>query len=1515
MRCNNQTADIASRDRIGSGLLQAGNFEKKLMRAKIPLWVDRMQRMGKIGRFGILPFLAGASLLLALGGNGLMGAERAATPAVPHSDADARARVNAAAATWPLRFEENVGQVRGLEARGVRYVSRGSAYTLFLTSSEAVLVLGHHAPGVATPVVLRMRLSGGNQLPTFSALDPLSSKSNYFIGNDPSQWHTDVANFGRVAAKGVYPGIDLVYHGNQGQLEYDFELAPRADPKKIRFELEGARGLRIDSQGDLLVKVDGGELRFRRPVAYQKAGSGKQLVPVRYQLKGKNQVEFCLASYDARQPLVIDPVLSYSTYLGGSSIDGANGIAVATDGSVFIAGGTFSSDFPTAHPLQPNAGGPNDFPQDAFVSKISADGSTLAYSTYLGGKYQDVANGIAVDTYGNAYVVGTTFSPNFPVTTNVINTLCGGDGQCGATYNPNGLIVSNAFIAKLNTAGSALVYSTFLGFYENVSGHGIAVDSNFNAYVTGETSANIVPTVTITPPATPPPPFPVVGGFQTSFGGSGTDAFITKIDATASEILYSSYLGGSDEDVGFGIAVDSSANAYLTGLTYSTDLPLTAGTALQGTYSGSGDAFLAKVNTKATGSGSLAYSTYLGGNGLVQGNAVAVDTHGDAYVTGATTSTTLGFTPPAGAYRSTCTLDSSNNCEGDAFVAKLNPTLSGSASLLYFTYLGGSLADSGTGIAVDASGNVFITGSTDSTDFPIAGAVFQPHYGGGNADAFVTELNPANPPATALIYSTYLGGSNTDTGAGIAIDTSDDAYVAGQTCSLDFPLASPLQPTPGGNCDAFISKIVPAGGVSVIPAGLIFGNQDLLTKSTPQTITLTNGANSTLDITSIKVTGTDPGDFSETDTCDGSVPALGNCVITVTFAPTSITPPTRTAQITVTDSAAGSPQVVDLTGTAGTSPLVSLSSSSLVFSTQQTVGLTSAPQILTVTNTGTAALTMAAPVATGDFAVQGNTCTAPLQATTPPSNCTISVTFTPATAGESVGSLTLMDNAPNSPQIVLLTGTGVLQPAVSLSATSLAFGSQTVNTTSQAQTVTLTNVGSAALTLGTITSAGPFMSSTTCVSPLAPQAVCTISVTFTPTAGGNVLGSISIPDNATNSPQTIALSGTGVTAPIATFSPLSLTFTTPQAVGSTSGSQTVMLTNSGSATLFIDNVAASTNFGESNNCGASVNAGAQCSIYVTFAPTSVGNLYGTLSVTDNNNGAATSVQVIPLAGIGQGAPAVTLTPPSLTFAGQPLQTSSAPQTVTLTNSGSASLNITSILASGDFSATSSCGLTLAVNASCIITVTFTPTALGTRAGAVTVTDSAPNSPQMITLTGGGADFSIGVNTASVTVAAGNSTSVGVTVTPLSGFSAGVSLACSGLPALSTCTPSPASVTPSGTTVATSTLNITTTRRTAVPPTGIPRIPGPGVLPRPVIWLLWALLLMGLGGWAVRKNRRQWSWAVLAIAALWIASFAACGSSGTGYSNPTGTPAGTYTITVTGTSGNLTHSTTFTLTVQ
>jgi hypothetical protein len=399
-------------------------------------------------------------------GNGRI-AGAATVPVPAHANIQAGSEVVTEYGKLPLAFEPNLGQANP-EAK---FLARGAGYELFLTPKESVFVLNTGGKKSITTkqdsglrlaasghgaAVLRMRLLGANKNPVLTSQNELPGKSNYLSGNKPENWHTNVSNYRSVREQEAFPGIDLVYYGTQGQLEYDFVVAPGADPGVIRFALEGASKLSTSSDGDLLVGIAGGEVRFHKPFAYQKDGSARTAVAANYVLEGKDRVAFKLGNYDAHRELVIDPILSYSTYLGGSNIDGANAIAVAPDHTAFIAGGTFSTDFPTAgtHPLQPNHGGPDDFSKDAFVAKLSADGQTVLYATYLGGRNQDFANGIAVDNVGDAYVVGTTLSPDFPVTPGSKDVECGGDGRGGASWNPGGLIVENGFTAT-GTGGSA----------------------------------------------------------------------------------------------------------------------------------------------------------------------------------------------------------------------------------------------------------------------------------------------------------------------------------------------------------------------------------------------------------------------------------------------------------------------------------------------------------------------------------------------------------------------------------------------------------------------------------------------------------------------------------------------------------------------------------------------------------------------------------------------------------------------------------------------------------------------------------------------------------------------------------------------------------------------------------------------------------------------------------------------------------------------------------------------------
>jgi hypothetical protein len=910
----------------------------------------------------------------------------------------------------PLSFEPNVGQ----SDPQVKYIARANGYSLFLTQRETVFRLKANSPVESNRgksiqrdssrtehgSQLRLQFSNSNPDVSMTAWDQLVGTVNYMRGKDPKSWLTNIPTFARVVQHDLYPGIDAVYYGTQQQLEYDFVVSPGADPRAIALSFTGADKLQVDEGGSLVISVPSGDVRMRRPLAYQQNSSGeRQLVAANYILRGTHVAAISIGQYDPRRTLVIDPILEYSTYLGGSNIDGANAIAVAQDKTAFVAGGTFSTDFPTAHPLQPNHGGPDDFSRDAFVAKLSADGSTVLYATYLGGENEDEATGIAVDTFGNAYVTGTTQSPHFPVSDTIptINPECGGDGKCGASFNPGGLIVSNGFVVKLNPAGSALLYSSFVGYFEIVRARSIAVDANQIAYITGEVTDNFTPIVTGSTP--PPPPFPITGNAaQPFFGGGQFDGFLIVISASGNSVVYCTYLGGVDEDGAKGVAVDNNRNAYVTGLTYSVNYPTTASAYQLGNGS-NGDAFFTKINT--TG-GPFVYSTLLGGNGLDQGNSIAVDSNGNAYVAGQISSSTLASLRPYGG-------------NGDAFVAKFNPSLSGAASLLYFTYLGGSLADTAGGVAVDSNGNAYVTGSTVSSDFPVVGAVFQPQYGGGNADAFVAKIDPsgANP-----VYSTFLGGSNTESGNGIAVDSDGSAYVAGQTCSLDFPLTNPEQASSGGNCDAFVSKVSILNGIILNPNGLVFQSLNVGASSQPQTVTLTTG-DSSVAISSITMSGANPGDFAQTTNCGATVPSGAQCTFSVTFAPTAVG--LRKANLNIADTENGNPttHVVALTGSTST---VQLSASSLTF-TGQAIGTTSTAQTITVTNVGTSPLTISGVVASSDFAESNNCTKAPLQ---PSTNCVISVTYSPTTAGSALGALTITDNVPGSPQVVLLSGTGMV---------------------------------------------------------------------------------------------------------------------------------------------------------------------------------------------------------------------------------------------------------------------------------------------------------------------------------------------------------------------------------------------------------------------------------------------------------------------------------------------------------
>ncbi len=798
----------------------------------------------------------------------------------------------------PLSFEANRGQA---DPR-VKFLSRGNGSTLFLTSTEAVLALrsGRAAKlpdGSRRSLVLRTKLVGANPAARIAGFDPSPGRSNYFTGKNPANWHTEIPHFAKVKYEGIYPGVDLVYYGNQRHLEYDFVVAPGADPRCIEMAVDGAEKVYVDTEGDLMLRAAGQEVRWRKPVIYQNLASGRREISGSYVEKANHIIGFAVGPYDASYPLVIDPVLSYSTYLGGTGPDFGSSIAVDSAGNIYVTGETLSSDFPTtAGSLQPangDKGGPDDDANDAFVVKLNSAGSALVYSTYLGGRFGDSGQGIAVDSGGNAYVTGFTGSTDFP-TVNPLQAAHGGQ--------------LDAFVAKLNPAGSGLMYSTYLGGGGEDLSDGIAVDSPGNVYVIGRTlSAN----------------FPTANALQSTSGG-GTcgdhpcaDAFVVKLNPTGSAFGYSTYLGGNSYDDGTAIAVDASGNVYITGATASTNFPLVS--SFQAIYGGDTDAFVAKLNPAGA---TLLYSTYLGGAGGEAAGGIAVDSSGNTYVTGVTGSTNFPTASP---------FQSSSGGSDDAFVAKMNPT---GLALVYSTYLGGGDNESASEIAVDGAGNAYVTGFTASSNFPTASPL-QGALGGGTCthgefnvpcvDTFVAKLNPMG---AALVYSTYLGGNGDDWSNGIAVDSTGNVYLTGTSQSPNFPTVNPLKPMLGsGLCttsigvfstcsDAFVAKISSSNGPSLAlgPASLAFAGQAPGTTSAPQTVTLTDAGSASLTIANIAVSG----DFAQISNCPISPATLGagaSCAVNVTFAPTATG--VRTGSVTITSDVPGSPHVVSLTGTGG----------------------------------------------------------------------------------------------------------------------------------------------------------------------------------------------------------------------------------------------------------------------------------------------------------------------------------------------------------------------------------------------------------------------------------------------------------------------------------------------------------------------------------------------------------------------------------------------------------------------
>lgn len=652
----------------------------------------------------------------------------------------------------PMNFEVNRGQADP----EIKYLARGRGYRIFLTETEAVLSLQKNDSSRRSNF-LRFKLQNARRDSQITATGLLPGKSNYLIGNDPAQWQTEIPNYSRVEYAEVYSGIGLAFYGTQQTLEYDFIVKPGADPGQITMSIEGAESIELNERGEIVLRVEGEKVYHRNPVVYQKLGTVKRNVTSRYILKGRNLIGFEIENYDSTKPLVIDPVIDYSTFFGGIGSDEGLAIAVDNSGNAYVTGTTYSNNFNTFAPLQTtNRGGK----YDSYVTKINAAGSAILYSTYLGGSGEDSGRAIAVDSAGNAYIAGITNSADFNVRNAFQPTITG--------------FAEDAFVTKVSAAGTALLFSTYLGGSNIDQAFAIALDASGDAYIAGSTVST---------------DFKTRNPLQATNRGN-TDLFVTKIKGDGTELRYSTYLGGTGFDEAYSIAVDSSGNAYVAGSTSSTDFTLL--NPLQPEYRGGGsDAFVTKINSSGS---ALVFSTYLGGTAVDIAYGIAVDLNSTAYVTGHTFS---------GNFNIVNALQTTNRGNADAFISHL---AGDGAALIYSTYLGGSGGDFGRGIAVDASGNASIIGRTISFDFNTRNP-FQPNNR-GDFDAFVAKVDPLG---SDLIFSTYLGGTLEDLGYGIAVDPRGDIYVTGDTRSTNFLTVSPLQPSNRGGIDAFVSKIGSSG--------------------------------------------------------------------------------------------------------------------------------------------------------------------------------------------------------------------------------------------------------------------------------------------------------------------------------------------------------------------------------------------------------------------------------------------------------------------------------------------------------------------------------------------------------------------------------------------------------------------------------------------------------------------------------------------------------------------------------
>ena len=652
-------------------------------------------------------------------------------------------------ATAPLRFEP------AADTGSLQFIARGPRFRYSFSGNQATFQNGGRQ--------FRLRFQGADQGAKIEPIQKLSSTTGLFFGNDPSGWRPEISNYGRLQVSNLYRGIDLVYYGNEGELEYDLTVKPGADARNIRLRLDGSRA-HVDRDGNLIAG-----LIQKRPIAYQVSANGSKIpVESRYRKNADGSYGFVLGEYDRERELVIDPVLTFSLYLSGGNQDVAQSIGLDQIGYLYVAGTTYSTNFPTASGIQTSNGGGTDI----FVTKIDPNakaGEQVVFSTYLGGTANETLGGMAVGPAGDIYLTGTTLSSNFP-TENPAQTALDG--------------TSDAFVVWINTSRK-LGYSTYLGGAKDETGVGITFNSKGRIFVTGGTEST---------------DFPTANPFQSATGGR-QDAFIAEYEPSLSgkaTLVFSSYLGGSGWDIGRGIALAADGTVWIAGGTYSFNFPL-RGASYQNFYRGNGDAFVAHINTSA-GSSGLEYTTFLGGSDQEEATNVAINAAGQVVFSGWTISETFPVTANG--------MQTTYGGNGNTFVSVLDLSKPArSEQLVYSTFFGGSGPTIPSDLKQDAAGNLYLTGMTLAAGLPTTKNAAQAAYD-GTLDAFVLEFNPATAGTAGISYLSYLGSDGLQVGNGVAFDTKDNIYVVGYTSGPIFRALKGVAKTSGaGKVDGFVAGL------------------------------------------------------------------------------------------------------------------------------------------------------------------------------------------------------------------------------------------------------------------------------------------------------------------------------------------------------------------------------------------------------------------------------------------------------------------------------------------------------------------------------------------------------------------------------------------------------------------------------------------------------------------------------------------------------------------------------------